>query len=234
MTCRYTPLASLLLPALLLVANPAPAAPIVSAGGGDGVKDDLFDVSLLAVVVNNTPLLGCCGGAPAENALGGSGGVEGTNTLFADGAPVGSVDFIDFQTGTPIELTSYVATIADDSDNPANPGDPNRGSSSFTLYSSPDSTFSSLTAISTTALPASYMPNYGSNVILITDTFAPVTAEFFRIEVTRTTLGGPRIREVDGFGIAVPEPTGANLIAAATAGLVFRRRRSGLGFQPAS
>jgi len=209
-----------------LFAQSAPAAPIVNSGSGDGVKDDLFDQSQASVVLSSTPLLACCGGAPAENALGGFGGVEGAHTLFADGAAAESVDYIDFQTATPLELTSYIATLADDSDDPSNLGNPNRGSTSFTLYSSPDPSFSSLSVISTTLLTPSYLLNYGTNSIIISDSFPQVTAQFFRIEVTRATAGGPRIREVDGFGVAVPEPSSAALLLAGCASLVQRRRRA--------
>jgi len=79
--------------------------------------------------------------------------------------------------------------------------------------------------ISTTALPSSSLSNYGTNAIAISDSFPPVTAQFFRIEVARTTEGGPRIREVDGFGTAVPEPTSATLLAAGCAALIAHRRR---------
>lgn len=215
-----------LLSTLLLVGAGAIAAPTVTGGGVEGVSDDIFELSQGTVVLESSPLLACCNGAPAENTFGGTGGVEGVHTLFADGAPAESIDFINFQTGSPIELTGYTATLADDSDNPANPGDPNRGSTSFSLFVSPDATFAAPVLISTTPLLMSYSTNYGTNGILITDSFAPVIGEFFRIEITRATAGGPRIREVDGVGTVVPEPASGALLALAAFGLAMRQRRS--------
>lgn len=225
MTTAFLYLRQFALPLSLLFANGgAFAAPTVTGGGLEGVSDDIFELSQGTLVLSNSPLLNCCGGAPAENTFGGSGGVEGVHTLFADGAPAESIDFINFQTGSLIELTGYTATLADDSDNPANLGDPNRGSSSFSLYVSPDASFAAPVLISTTPLLPSYSTNYGTNGILITDSFAPVTGEFFRIQITRATGAGPRIREVDGVGTAVPEPAAGAVLAFAALGLLSRRR----------
>jgi hypothetical protein len=211
--------------ALLFGAGAAMGAPIVSSGGGDGVTTDIFDTSQGASVLGSSAMLGCCGGSQPQNSFGGMFGVEPPHTLFSDGPGPGSLDFINFQTGNLIDLTGYDAVIADDSDDPGNPGNPNRGSSSFSLFSSPDSSFTVLNLVSTTALPSSYASNYGTNAILISDTFAPVRAQFFRIEITRTTAGGPRIREIDGVGtVAVPEPASAALLAVG-AGLGFLGRR---------
>src|SRR5678815_4350539 len=143
------------------------AAPIVTASGGEGVTDDIFDIAQGSTVIGNSPLLACCGGAPAEDAFGGTGGVESFHTLFADGLLSGAIDYINFRTATPIELTGYRALLADDSDNPANPGDPNRGSMTFSLFTAADETFSPLTLISTTSLPTSYSSTYGTNAIEI-------------------------------------------------------------------
>ena len=214
---------------LLLLPGVTVAAPFVTGGSGDGVTSDIFDLSQGTIVLETSPLLGCCGGSAGENTFGGMAGVEPPHTLFVDGVPVGSLDFINFQTASLIELTGYSAILADDSDNPANFGDPNRGSSSFSLYTSPDATFSSPTLISNTALPSSYLSNYGTNAIQITDTFAPVTAQFFRLEVTRTTEAGPRIRELDGVGTVVPEPMSVGLLACGALGLLVRRRRDVAG-----
>ncbi|HEX5175619.1 MAG TPA: PEP-CTERM sorting domain-containing protein [Chthoniobacteraceae bacterium] len=200
----------------------------MSSVTGDGITTDIFDTSQGASVLSSSPMIACCGGSQPQNSFGGSFGVEVPHTLFADGPEPGSIDFINFQTGNLIDLTGYNAILADDSDDPANPGNPNRGSSSFSLFSSPDDTFTTLNLISTTALPSSYASNYGANSILISDTFAPVQAQFFRIEVARTTAGGPRIREIDGVGeVAVPEPASAALVAlGAVVGLVRRRARN--------
>ena len=212
---------------LLFFAAITHAAPIVSSGGGDGVTSDIFDMSQSSVVLGSSTLLQCCGGSFAENSFGGFGGVEPPHTLFSDGPAVGSLDFINFRTADLIALTGYNAVLADDSDDPANPGNPNRGSSSFSLFVSPDDTFTSLTLLSNTTLPSSYSSQFGTNAILITDTFAPVTGQFFRVEITRTTAGGPRIREIDGVGEVVPEPNVFALLGVGVAGLIgrFHKRR---------
>ena len=214
-----------ILSVLLFSTGAGLGAPIVTSGFGDGVTTDIFDTSQGASVLGSSVTLACCGGSQPQNSFGGSFGVEPPHTLFADGPEPGSIDFINFQTATLIDLTGYDAILADDSDDPGNPGNPNRGSSSFSLFSSPDSTFTTLNLVSTTTLPSSYISNYGTNAILISDTFAPVQAQFFRIEITRTTAGGPRIREIDGVGaVAVPEPASAAFVALG-AGFAWVRRR---------
>src|SRR6266513_1670974 len=103
---------------LLLLGGVCRAAPIVAASGGEGVTDDIFDIRQLTTILANSPLLACCGGAPAEDTFGGTGGVESFHTLFSDGLPVGWIDFINFRTPHRIALTGYNALLADDSDNP--------------------------------------------------------------------------------------------------------------------
>jgi hypothetical protein len=209
---------------VLLLCSVASAAPVVTGGGQGGVTTDLFDISQGATIVSNSAMLGCCGGSFPQNALGGSGGVEGPNTLFSDGPPAGTVEFINFQLPQPIVLTNYTATLADDSDNPANIGDPNRGSTAFRLYTSPDAAFTSLQLVSEAALTPGYINAYGTNAILINDTLTNVTGQFFRLEMVRATQGGPRIRELDGFGTPVPEPAAAAFLLLAPLGLLARRR----------
>jgi hypothetical protein len=208
---------------LLLCGGVASAAPVVTGGGQGGVTTDLFDISQGATIVSSSAMLGCCGGSFPQNALGGSGGVEGPHTLFADGPPAGTVEFINFQLPQPILLTNYTATLADDSDNPANIGDPNRGSTAFRLYTSPNAAFTSLQLVSEAALTPGYINAYGTNAILINDTLTNVTGQFFRLEMVRATAGGPRIRELDGFGTPVPEPAAVAFLLLAPLGLLSRR-----------
>lgn len=225
MTCRDSALTAFgWVLVVLLCGGVASAAPVVTGGGQGGVTTDLFDISQGATIVSNSAMLGCCGGSFPQNALGGSGGVEGPNTLFSDGPPPGTVEFINFQLPQPILLTNYTATLADDSDNPANIGDPNRSATAFRLYTSPDASFTSLQLVSETALTPGYITTYGTNAILINDTLTNVTGQFFRLEMVRTNAGGPRIRELDGFGTVVPEPAGIALLLLAPVGLLARRR----------
>jgi hypothetical protein len=172
-------------------------------------------------------------GAPSkpENAFGGTGGVELEHTLFSDG-PITSIEFIDFRTAAPIHLMSYTATLADDSGNPANPGDPHRGVMAFFLSTSPDATFTNPTVVSATQVKFPYTANYGSNAILITDSTIDLTAQFFRLELLRADDGGPRIRELDGFGTVVPEPAGGLLLPAMLR-LLLRRRGKQQAFHAA-
>ena len=220
---RSSPAAYASVVILLFGPGVASAVPVVTPGGQQGVTTDLFDVAQGGSVLGNSAMLACCGGSLPENAIGGSGGVEATNTLFSDGPAAGTVEFINFRTASPIQLTNYTATLADDSDDPGNPGNPNRGSTAFRLYTSPDANFASLTLVSEAALPPSYSTNYGTNAILINDTLTNVTGQFFRMELVRANAGGPRIRELDGFGTVVPEPTALALLLAPL-GLLARRR----------
>ena len=97
--------------------------------------------------------------------------------MFADGAAAGETDFIEFGTPAPITLTGYIALLADDSDSG---NSPNRGSTTFRLYRTFGPSLPALQLLSEATLTSPYSTAYGSNVIRISDTFDPVTSEFYR------------------------------------------------------
>lgn len=97
------------LPLVLLALGPVAqvsAGPVFTTGGGAGASDDLFDLASGTQVIYSTPQHNsCCGNSDPRSAFGfaATGAfVEPTAAIFADGAPVGTVDSIEFQTATSV------------------------------------------------------------------------------------------------------------------------------------
>ena len=142
---------------LLVGAGVASAVPIVTGGGQGGVTTDLFDISQGAddrQQQRHARLLRRV--AAAERDRRQRAASRGRTRSSPTVPRPARVEFINFRTASPSSLTNYTATLADDSDNPANPGDPNRGSTAFRLYTSPDANFTSLQLVSEAALTPSY------------------------------------------------------------------------------
>lgn len=178
---------------------------VITAGPNLGVISDLFDVSQGVTVTSHSALFTHLGGSDVRSAIGfvNIAFVEPYDTIFADNRPVGSLDFIEFRTTSPVALMSFSLVLSDDS----NTGSTNRASSHFRLLWSRDG--SSFELISEGELTPNYEPTYGHSVITISDLALDLSghASHFRLELRRATTSGPRIIELDGFGVyAVPEP----------------------------
>ena len=201
--------ALLLLPALP-EATAAPSVSAIFAQNDDGVTTDLFDVAQGAVVTNSSALFP---GFIAEGTFGSNApqAVEGFRTIFSDVQI--ATDFIDFQTATPINLSSYRFILGEDGN-----GSGNRGAIAFRLYASSSSGDLLSQQVSGTSLASTYTANYGSPQIAITDSLSISNVRFFRMEVDRAQSSGPRVFELDGFGVVVPE---ASSIAITAIALVF-------------
>ncbi len=174
------------------------AAPVFSLDPNtEGVFTDIFDVAQGSQVIFSTQQHAGAGLSDPRSAFGFSSGfVEATHSLFADGPGAGTVDFFEWQTAGPVDLSSYALHLQDD-------GGPGRSAIGFTLFGSQDGVnFSSL---STGTIPRSGGDGYGSNPLLIADnalTGLTTGLRAFRLETTRASNAGVRVVEMDGHGVA--------------------------------
>ena len=183
----------------------------------DGVTTDLFDVAQGTIVLQSSPLFF---NFTAEGTFGSTSlsAIEGHRTIFSDVAR--PTDFIEFKTPTPVNLESYRFVLGEDGD-----GTGNRGSGAFRLFASSQQADLLSNLVSSTSIPTTFTANFGSPQIAISDTVNTPNVQYFRLEVDRIG-SGPRIFELDGFGVAVPEPAGLTLIWLALCTLTTRRRSS--------
>ena len=160
---------------------------------------DLFDVSRGTVVLAASPQNP---GSDPRSALGYSNdtSIEPLITYFQDGAPPGTVDFIVFRTPAAVTISGFNLFTYDDS-YPSGGG--GRGMSHLALLSSLDGNNYSPLA-SATLTNSSYLVGFGSWSILVSVAFPPATAQFFRLEVTRSGSTGPRIVELDAVQAPAP------------------------------
>jgi hypothetical protein len=194
-----------------IVADPAPYPEVQSS-------TDAFDVSQGTTVIGNSaqnpgsdPL-----SAFGYNNIGAPGPLE---VYFLDGPPAGTFDFITFRTSAPIELAGFRLFTYDDS---YDFGNSNRGFRSVTFSTSTDG--SVFSAVDTATIGNSYANTYGTHQILLRADFAPVVAQYFRIEVERFNATGPRIAELDAIVIPEPGTYAAIAGALALAGALWRQR----------
>lgn len=198
------------------ISNPEPTGPIA---------DNVFDYVGGIEILRTSNLYA---GSDARAAFGFEAEFgETSHVLFADGGPVGAIDYIDFRTAAPVDLDFFQLYLADDS----NTGSVNRGATSFNLLAGPKG--GPLMSIATLALGEHYRDTYGTasgrSSILIGGNLAAQGVQDFRLELTRATELGPRILELAGIGriAAVPEPSSLALIglgAAGLVGVVWRKR----------
>ncbi|HXE54954.1 MAG TPA: hypothetical protein VN541_18175, partial [Tepidisphaeraceae bacterium] len=159
-----------------------------------------------------------------RNAIGYSepGVSEPTNFYFADGLPAGTVDLLAITTPAPVTISGFNYFTYDDSYSGVS--NANRGVSQIVLAVSSDGV--AYNAIETIPLSNSYQAAYGNPRIELKASFAPITARYFKFELTRFNTTGPRIEEIDA---TVPEPACTAIFALAVAPLVRRKRLDGDG-----
>ena len=183
----------------------------------EGVTTDLFDVAQGTVVSSSSPLFP---GFDARSTFGyDSQAIEWSRTIFSDSPR--ATDFINFQTAQSVNLTGYKLILGEDI------GTAKRSATAIRLYAGGD--VNNLQLVSSANIEQTYLAQYGSVQIGITDTIDLQNVQFFRLELDRTHLtgfGGPRVIELDGFGTVVPEPSSWILgLAGAIAVAVFGRNR---------
>lgn len=209
--------------AAFLALNTAQAAPLVGAWdttvGPQPVTTDLFDLASGASIASASPTFA---GFGADNAI--SGG-NATETIFTDGAAAGSTSQITFNLPGPTLIGGYRLFAYDDS---FQPGNANRGISSFRLFGSSDgTTFSLLSSGTVDGHP--YVPNLAAvgQGLLVSDSFAGIELLAVRLEVSRFNNTGPRVVELDGLApVPLPAALWCLLGGVATLGAT-RTRRAG-------
>ncbi len=152
-------------------------------------NDDLWEG---AVVTSNTPLL-----SSNANGMFGAQNVspEATSTIFQDGQPDGTVHAVEWETGSPVTLTSMALFALHDGIDLPNRRFRNLriqareiGGSFVTVYNSP------------ILLPYAI----DSRELRRCPNVRPILAQQFRLEVVQegtNTFSGPRVMELDGLGL---------------------------------
>ncbi len=191
---------------LACLAGGASGAPIITTATDEGVTTDLFDVAQGGSPGRSTNVVNADFRVRKALGLSAAGG-ETTHAIFNDGnGGAGFVDYMYFSTYTPVDLASYRLRLDEDTNNQS------RSARVVRLFASPTGLAGSFVEVSdstdTIANMHPYNTNFGGHQIAVTDNFSPtpVTAQFYRLEVTRNS-NGPRIVELDGFGTSrAPAP----------------------------
>ena len=209
---------------------------------------DLWDISQGATVTGNSAVLH--DGSTYSDIRNMFGGVYGnvagsTGTLFADGLPKNTVDWVEWQTPLPVTIASFALFAGHD----AAPSDANqRGFSRFSLYfwDTEDMQWDDVYDLfpanpyGDTVVPANTFmdTSYPSNYLAIQANITPTTAQRFRAEFVQfgpatSYNSGPRVTELDGFSTPypVPEPATLMLLGSALLGLAgvsYLRRRGAM------
>jgi len=160
-------------------------------------QSDLFDVAQGATIVSSSPTFG-----QADGLLGGAGFFEGSNnTLFADGSSAGKVHSVLFGLISPVTVNAIAMGFSQDGSLTR------RGAASYSLLGLQSPTDTGL-VLSAATFAEDYEAAYGSTNITVQDVFPAFTGQFFRFDVVqRTEYYAPRVHELDGFAVAVPEPS---------------------------
>jgi hypothetical protein len=207
---------------------------ILPSSGPGTTPGDLFDVSNGTVVDSNSPTISGYDILDMFGATLGTGSEGPGVVLFADdntdpwpvsGNPADY--FVTFTTSSAITLSSFDLYLQDDFN-----GTADRTVSDFQLYAG-----STLVSNVTILAPGqvNYDTAYGSDTIVVSDTFAPVvsntfTAVFTDNPLASSTADGPRVLGLDGFGPTgtVPEPSTVVLMGAGILALLLVRRGHGV------
>ena len=161
----------------------------------EGVTTDLFDIASGNRVIFSTAQHQGAGVSDPRSLFGyTSGFIENTHTIFADGISPGYVEFIEWQTPSWINLSSFELRLSDD-------GSTLRSVLDYKLFGSKDGL--NFSQLSTGVLPRNASNGYSPTQMIISDTALTGIAtglRSFRIELTRADTTGARLIELDGFG----------------------------------
>ena len=139
-------------------------------------------------------------------------------TIFADNANVVTNYQVSFTTSAAATITGYSLYLREDG-----PNSINRSATNFELFANGQM----ISNVALATLGQDYFVKFGSDIIKVTDSFAPVTATSFQAIFTsnNSAFNGVRVYELDAQ--AVPEPSTIRL--GLLGGLVlvaFIRRRT--------
>jgi hypothetical protein len=166
--------------------------------------NDLWDISQGSVVTGTT---GVYLTSDIRDMFGGTfSQTEPGHTIFNDGAPVGFVHLVEWQTLGPVTISAFALFAA--GDGPA--ANNSREFAQFVLKakSSASATDYDLTLYTLVVTNHPYVFVDPVNYALVSTNITPVTAQFFQAQITERYAGygydGPRIIELDGFGVNPP------------------------------
>ncbi|MEX0649986.1 MAG: alpha/beta hydrolase [Candidatus Andersenbacteria bacterium] len=174
---------------------------------------DLWDVAQGAEVTSHSGVTTQHGGADIRDMFGGTfWGYEPDSgkTNFADSKPKGTIHFVEWHTQHPITLQRFTLFADHDFKEPSGSAlrDANhRGFSKFTLFAKVDDVFEPIYEY----FPANpYGGGTNNNELIISADIDDVEAQEFRAEFeqfgpTNLLHSGPRITELDGFGVVHDE-----------------------------
>ena len=184
---------------------------------------DAWDISQGSIVTTSSPTgYGVASNMFGDNHVDPFYPVEVGSTLFQDYSSHGAVNFVEWQTPSPINLLGYNLILGDDIPYGL------RGISSFVLYGrySMTDSWQTLDTYAFNIHPYGPIEHQGS--------FSPINAKYFRAEFTQYgDLLGTRIFELDAI-TAVPEPSCYCLIISLSAAVPFYRRRKLSTFETSS
>jgi hypothetical protein len=169
-------------------------------------------------------------------------GGEPGNTVFADGLPINTVHFVEWQTSSAVTLKSFALFATHD----APPRDANqRGINHFELYAWNGSSYQSIFSYDMPALlhgnntppPNSIFETNSpfNNALRLGVNLIPVTTDRFRAEFVQygpaqCCESGPRISEFDGFGTYFAEASIPNAVPIPAALPLFATGLGAIGF----
>ncbi len=179
------------------VQNQSFARAVNTVAPAEGVTSDRFDVSQGTKVFLFSPTLDEYppNKIDPRDLLGATRSqIEAGHTIFATGT-VNQTREIRFRTAAPLILTNFQLRVQSDPS-----GD--RSINSYKLDGSADNISYSLISSNLVGVPYNTSPGLSSIAIMFAGTVNTRAFQFFRLRVTHSsTGGGPRIVELDGFGI---------------------------------
>lgn len=194
------------------------------------VTTDLWDLQQ-GCQLTGSSTWGAYPGSDLRNIFGGNfGTIEVGNAVFYDAQIFGpgTVSWVSWSSPEPINLSRFVLNVAADGNYPSTY---NRAIQGFNLYLSqiphPYDDNWGTPVFSSGLLPAP-LGTYNNGLYLYTLDHSlpfPLTAQYFKADfIHGSSVTGPRILELDGYGV-IPEPTTLPFLALTHAFLLRRPRR---------
>lgn len=182
------------------ITGAALASPTITAANGEGVWTDVWDTHQGAILLGSTgmsyPATAAFGAVEATN--------ESTHAIFVDYSPPGGIDNIIMQTPRPVTVSGYNLILMDETGGAR--------AAQHIAVSAFNAANTTSTQLSSVDISTPYVNYYGGNEIVVTDHFAPVTAQRWEFDVIRAPAPGrdwgTRIVEWDAISPALGDVNG--------------------------
>ena len=182
------------------IAGAASGNPTITAASGEGVWPDVWDTHQGAILLGSTgmsyPATAAFGAVEATN--------ESTHAIFVDYSPPRGVDNIIMQTPRPVTVSGYNLLLMDETGGAR--------AAQHIAVSAFNAANTTLTQLSPVSISTPYANFYGGNEIVVTDHFAPVTAQRWEFDVISAPAPGrdwgTRIVEWDAISPAMGDVNG--------------------------